>query len=142
MNFQARPVLFALALGAALPAAAAVMNNSELPQAKTENGITYLSGGIGKSEAQAMRAEAKRYPLSMTFSTKKDNEFLARVPVTIRNSSGKTLLDTVSDGPILLVKLPPGKYSVTAEAYGKTYRRSVRVNAKGDTPLYFHWSRV
>ena len=142
MKFQARPVLFALALGTALPAAAAVMSASALPQPKTENGITYLSGGIGKSEAQAMRAEAKRYPLSMTFSTRKDNEFLASVPVTIRNSSGKTVLDAVSEGPILLVKLPPGKYKVTAEAYGKTYRRSVQVSAKGDTPLYFHWPRV
>lgn len=140
MKMHARLAACALALGLALPAAA--MTQHTLPQAKTENGVTYLSGGIGKSEAQAMRAEAKHYPLSMTFSAAKNNEFLASVPVTVKDAAGKSVLDTVSEGPILLVKLPPGKYSVTAEAYGKTYRRDVQVKAKGDTPLYFHWSRV
>lgn len=142
MKIHAKLAVCALALGTALPAAAAAMNQGALPQARTENGVAYLSGGIGKSEAQAMRAEAQHYPLSMTFSTGKNNEFLASVPVTIKDSAGKTVLNTVSEGPILLVKLPPGKYSVTAEAYGKTYRRAAQVSAKGDTPLYFHWSRV
>jgi hypothetical protein len=140
MNANCKLLAGAIALGVALPAAA--MMNGSLPKPETENGITYLSGGVGRSEAQAMKAEAKRYPLSMTFSAAKDNEFIASVPVTIRNSAGRTVLDTVSGGPILLVKLPAGKYSVTAEAYGKAYHRTVQVKAKGDTPLHFHWPKV
>jgi hypothetical protein len=142
MKANGKLLIGALALGLALPAAAATMTGGPLPQPVTKNGITYLSGGIGRTEAQAMRAEAKHYPLSMTFSMAKDNEFLAKVPVTIKDSTGKTVLDTVSEGPILLVKLPEGKYSVIAEAYGKTYRRTVHVKAKGDTPLYFHWAKA
>jgi len=142
MKIQIRQLALAVALGVALPALGATMSNTALPKPSSENGVSYLSGGIGRNEARAMRAEAKHYPLSMTFTQGKDNSFLASVPVTIKNATGKTVLDTVSEGPILLVKLPPGKYDVTAEAYGKTQRRSVTLSAKGDTPLYFHWKQV
>jgi len=141
MKANCKMLAGAIALGVALPAAATSMSSS-LPKLETQSGVTYLSGGIGSSEAQSMKAEAKHYPLSLTFSAGKDNEFLASVPVTIENSAGKKVLDTVSYGPIMLVKLPAGKYTISAEAYGKTYRRVVQVKAKGDTPLYFHWRRV
>jgi hypothetical protein len=140
MNANCKLLAGAIALGVALPAAAAM--NASLPKPETMNGITYLSGGIGKSEAQAMKAEARHYPLSMTFSAGKDDEFLASVPVTVKNARGKTMLDTVSDGPIMLLKLPAGKYTVTAEAYGKSYSRTVQVKPKGDTPVSFHWTRT
>ena len=141
MNASHRLFACAIALGIALPAAAASMSAS-LPKPETKDGITYLSGGVGKSEAAAMKAEEKRYPLSMTFSAAKDNEYLASVPVTIKNAKGQTLLDTVSDGPIMLVKLPAGKYTVAAEAYGQSLRRTVQVKPKGDTPVVFHWKRT
>lgn len=139
MNANCKLLAGVIALGIALPAAAAM--SASLPKPETKNGITYLSGGIGKTEARAMKAEERHYPLSMTFSAGRDNEFLASVPVTVKNAKGKTMLDTVSDGPITLVKLPAGKYTVTAEAYGKSYHRTVQVKAKGDTPVSFHWRR-
>jgi len=138
MNATCRLFAGALALGVAVPAAAAAMT-SALPEPETQNGITYLSGGIGRTEAQAMKEEARLYPLSMTFSANKDNEFLANVRVTIKKPSGKMVLSTLSPGPIMLIRLPAGKYVVAARANGKTYRHSVEVKAKGDTPLRFHW---
>lgn len=132
----------AVALSLALPAWAGSAIDYTLPQSKTENGITYMSGGVGKPEAAAMREEARHYPLSMVFSAAKDNEFLAGVQVTIKNKAGKEVLGTVSDGPIMLVKLPAGKYTVAAEAHGKTLHRSVHVPAKGDRQVSFHWAQA
>jgi len=132
----------AVALGLALPAWAGSAMDYTLPQAKTENGITYLSGGVGKPEATAMREEARHYPLSMVFSAAKDNEFLADVQVTIRSKAGKEVLSATSDGPIMLVKLPAGKYAVAVEAHGKTLHRSVQVPAKGDRQISFHWAQA
>lgn len=131
-----------LALGLALPAAAVTITQSALPQPKTENGITYLSGGIGHEEALAMKAEAKRYPLSMVFSEGKRGEYLADIDVTIRNSLGKTVLTTVSDGPIMLLKLPAGEYKIAATRNGKTLRRSVIVGHTGDMALSFNWPQA
>jgi hypothetical protein len=127
----------ALVLAAALSAVAAT-----LPQPKTEHGITYMSGGIGRDEADAMKAEAKHYPLSLTFSAGKQNEYVADVPVTIKDHSGKTVLDTVSAGPIMLVKLPAGKYRVVAKMHGKTLQHSVTVKAKGERQVSFHWPQA
>lgn len=124
----------ALALALAFSAAA-----TALPQAKTENGITYLAGGIGRDESAAMKAEAKDYPLSMVFSGGKHNAYLADIKVTIKDHAGKAMLDTVADGPIMLVKLPAGKYAVAAMKDGKTLQRTVQVNAKGDRQVHFHW---
>jgi hypothetical protein len=128
----------ALALGLALPAAA-TMTQSALPQPKTENGITYISGGIGKVEATAMKEEAKHYSLAMVFSANKDDEYLADVRVTIENKAGKKLMSTVSDGPLMLVKLPAGTYKVTAEVKGRTLNRTVHVSTAGERQLNFHW---
>ena len=124
----------AIALALALHAVGAT-----LPQPKMENGITYLSGGIGNDEAVAMKAEAKSYPLSMIFSAGKDNEYLADVRIAIKDKAGKEVLNAVSDGPIMLVKVPAGRYSIAAERNGKILHHTVRVNQKGDKQVNFHW---
>lgn len=127
----------ALALAAALPVTAATV-----PQPKMEHGITYVSGGIGRDEADAMKAQAKHYPLSLVFSAGKRNEYLSDIPVTIKDRSGKTVLDTVSSGPIMLVKLPAGEYRVVATMHGKTLQHSVAVKAKGERQVSFHWPQA
>ena len=124
----------ALALALVFPVLAAT-----LPQPKTEHGITYMSGGIGGDESAAMKAEAKNYPLSLVFSAGRRDEYLADVPVTIKDRSGKTVLDTVSNGPIMLLKVPEGKYSVLATWQGTALHRTVLVKSKGDRQVAFHW---
>jgi len=127
----------ALALAIGFSAAAAA-----LPLPKTENGITYLTGGVGHDESAAMKAAAKDYPLSMVFAGGKHNAYLADIKVTIADHANKALLDTVADGPIMLVKLPPGKYAVTAMKDGEALHRTVRVNAHGERQIVFHWPKA
>jgi hypothetical protein len=78
----------------------------------------------------------------MVFSAARDNEFLANVQVTIKDKAGKEMLSAISDGPIMLVKLPAGKYTVAAESDGKTLHRTVQVPAKGDRQVSFHWRQA
>ena len=127
----------ALALALGVPAFAAA-----LPPAKTEHGVTYLSGGVGADEAAAMKAEAKHYPLSLVFSAGKYGEYLAGVPVTIKDHAGKVVLNAASDGPIMLVKLPPGRYRIAATRRGNALHESVAVKAKRDTAVAFHWPQA
>lgn len=127
----------ALALALALPAAAAM-----LPPAKTENGVTYVVGGIGHDESAAMKAAEKSYPLSMIFYAGKDNEYVADVKVAIKDKAGKTVLDTRADGPIMLVKVPAGRYTITADRNGKTLHHTVQVGAKLHKEADFHWPKA
>jgi len=127
------------AAGALALALAAPVLGATLPQPKTEHGVTYLSGGIGKDEAAAMKAEAKNYPLSLVFSRGKDNEYAVDVSVAIKNRAGKPVLDAASAGPILLVRVPAGRYRIVATSHGKALQRAVLVKAKGDRQIVFHW---
>lgn len=125
-------------LGIALPAFAAAQT-AAMPQPKTARRVTFVSGGIGQNEAHALKEEQSQYPLSLTFSEGKRGEYLAGVQVTIRDPAGDTLLQTVSDGPIMLVKLPSGDYHISAQANGKTLERDAKVASNHGTHLSFNW---
>jgi len=130
--------LFAGALALAFSVSAAA---GPLPVAVKENGITYLSGGFDPEEALAMQAEARSYALRLVFSAGERNESLADVKVTIEDTAGEVLLDAVSTGPIMLVRLPAGRYTIRALKSSPDIglQRSVQVTAQSEERLDFHW---
>ncbi len=125
----------AIVLTAPLAAAA----DAGLPAARHEGSVTYVNGGVGKDEQMAMHRLARRYPLRMAFSERKDGEFLADVPVVITNAHGSTVLALPKAGPMLDVRLPAGKYRVTAQFTGRTEAQDVTLDGKAARNLYFHW---
>lgn len=113
-----------------------------LPPVKTAGSIAYLSGGIGSSEAQAIKAESARHALALSFSSHSPprNEYLASVPVVIRDAAGVSLLDIVTEGPYLLLDLPPGSYGITATHRGQEKQATVRVIAGQHVAHAFVWT--
>ncbi|TCS34706.1 hypothetical protein EDC30_11236 [Paucimonas lemoignei] len=109
---------------------------------RTENGVTYMCGGVGEDETAYMKqAAAKDYDLMMTFA-EKTGSYVANVDVSIVDARGRTVLETKCDGPILLVDLPSGgNYRIHAESGGRTIDRSAAVKAgKGHArPVTFVW---
>jgi hypothetical protein len=102
-------------------------------QPKTENGITYLCGGVGEEQASYMKQSKGDYDLMLTFATR-SGEYLADVDVAIKDAKGKQVLQTKCDGPMLLVNLPrSGAYRVQAQAEDYSLRKTVNVKAKGNT---------
>jgi hypothetical protein len=138
MTMQSR--LGAALAGAAL-AAALEANAATLPQPKTENGVTYVNGGIGEAEAAAMKTKARHYPMSLIFSAGKDNAYLADVKITITDKSGKALLSTAA-GPIMLVNLPAGTYAIAAERDGMALHRTVHLGTKANQQIVLHWPKA
>ncbi len=103
------------------------------------NGINYVSGGIGESQQKSMQEIRKDYNLLLTFATKKTGEFEADVKVNIQSSTGKTIFEMDSVGPLFYVKLPPGKYRINAELNGKSLSQSASVAKTGSKQLAFYW---
>ncbi|MCL4471632.1 MAG: hypothetical protein M1547_11070 [Gammaproteobacteria bacterium] len=103
---------------------------------------TYLNGGIGKNEADAMRRIAKEFPLRLTFSERRDGEFIADVPVVISDAKGNPVFELPKAGPMLYVMLPNGKYKVSARYKGFTESQEVTLSGKEGKDLYFHWKDV
>lgn len=117
-RFAPRAVLLAAVVSSLAPLHA----SAQLKQAPPSN-IEYLNGGIGQTEAQQMKLAARDYSLSLLFATP-SGQYLADVDVQLKNSVGAAVLNVEGVGPLLLVKLPPGRYQVEA-AYNGTSKKAV-----------------
>ena len=115
---------------------------SALPPEQTQGGVTYVSGGVGEEQTQAFESAASRYPWALEFAIKHAPraEYTAHVHVVITDAQGTRLLDTHSDGPFLLAKLPVGRYTVTAERHQQTLTRTVHIANHKPTHVMFLWA--
>ncbi|MNS13060.1 hypothetical protein D3C72_446450 [compost metagenome] len=108
-------------------------------QSQEQNGITYLSGGIGEDESKAIQ-QTTGYNLHMTFSVGTGNEYAPDVNVVIQKAPGQTVLTLNDAGPLVYVKLPAGKYTVIATRNGETRQDVADVGNGAARNLVFHWN--
>ena len=131
-------IRLALLLSFAVCIAGAVHAQS-LPQPVSQNGIAYITGGVGEDEVQVFRAAASRYSLRLTFASK-SGHYLSDVDVAIVSSTDQSILAVHTEGPFLFVRLPAGRYQVHARAERITETRGIRVPAHGGVDLHFYWN--
>ncbi|MDM0108117.1 carboxypeptidase regulatory-like domain-containing protein [Variovorax sp. J22R24] len=99
--------------------------SSGIPPLQTQGNVKYVCGGIGSRQSTAFREAMRNHPLSLMFVNRR-GEFLAAVAVNIKNDAGVGVLSIPSSGgPICLIDLAPGRYSVTAEPQGKAAQTRV-----------------
>ncbi|AOK24358.1 carboxypeptidase regulator [Burkholderia ubonensis] len=131
---------FAIAAALAVGVAAGAYAQSDgLPAARQQGDVSFVSGGVGQDESTAFQRNEAAWPLALRF-TGAGGEFLADVHVRITDAKGAEVLRTDASGPYMLVKLPPGRYTVQASYQGKDETRSVTVTAKGSARQAFTWS--
>ncbi len=135
--------LFASSLLVAAPAMSSgdYSAMSKLPPEQKQGDVSYLMGGVGKEEAAALRKDEANFPLTLEFlkRAKPHSEYVSNVDVTIKDHEGKTVLNTVADGPLLLAKLPDGKYMVMASDNGMSKERNIVVAAQKPERIIFEW---
>jgi hypothetical protein len=94
-------------------------------QPRTQNHTTYVTGGIGQDEVELANSLGRfGFNVQLVFA-EQSGAFLADVDLHITDAAGQTVLDTVSDGPMFLAKLPPGRYRVAAEVNGQVRTATV-----------------
>ena len=115
--------------------------DSHLPAAQKAGEVTYIIGGIGQTEADAIKHAAKYYPLELEFllKAKPKAEYLSNVQVRIKDAHDKMVLNVNADGPYLLAKMPAGKYTISAERNGKVEHRQIEISAKDHRRVVFEW---
>jgi len=127
----------AMSLGATICAAQTAAAGTDTAATRTvQNGVAYITGGVGSDEAAALRSVAGQYSLRMTFLTQ-GSQFLSDVDVEIVGPSGAAVLNTRTLGPFLYVLLPAGRYQIAAYAAGTRQTRVVLVNARQGTNVQF-----
>lgn len=113
-------------------------NGGGLPQIERQGAVEYISGGVGLDESTALKREAHRWPLALRF-TGPTSDYVADVRVRIVGPRGAEVLNAESIGPYLLVKLPPGRYTVHASYQDQEQMRTVTVSAQPGARADFHW---
>ena len=115
--------------------------DSHLPAAQKAGEVTYIMGGIGQTEADAIKHAAKYYPLELEFllKAKPKAEYLSNVQVRIKDAHDKMVLNVNADGPYLLAKIPAGKYTISAERNGKVEHRQIEISATDHRRVVFEW---
>ncbi|NMC74955.1 MAG: carboxypeptidase regulatory-like domain-containing protein [Geobacteraceae bacterium] len=136
MKGKACTILFALYL-----AAAPVSAQEPLLQQQTEGGITFISGGVGYDEREALKKVEGDYNLRLLFAAR-SGELVADVKVTIQDAKGKTILEAVAGGPRFFAKLAPGAYRITAVQNGTPMTRTVTISSKRPASQAFYWNVV
>jgi len=103
--------------------------------------VTYLCGGVGLGEQQAIKAQAGKYDLMLTFAAS-NGAYLADVDVEIRSTrkGGDVVLSAKCEGPIMLVDLPgAGTWRVTAQVNGQARQRTVSTASGRVARAVFTW---
>ena len=103
------------------------------PREHTRGAVSYVSGGIGSDEAQAMRDAAADYPLTLELAAAAGgprDEYISNAKVRILDSQGSLLLQTRTEGPFLLVRLPSGLYAVEVEWNGVHKQKTIEVGER------------
>ena len=105
---------------------------------RSSGGISYVSGGVGTASTDRLSSLAKDFNLKLVFALK-SGDYVSGVDVTIADAAGKTLVNTKSEGPWFLTRLPAGNFKIAATLDGKTETRTVAVGAEKLRTVDFRW---
>jgi hypothetical protein len=126
-------------------AAASQAANPSLPPLQTQGQTEFLTGGIGSDESEAIRKEGRSWPLMLEFAQGDASgaagraEYISDVKIVIKDKSGNVVLDAKAEGPFMLVKLAPGRYSLDATYAPTTLHRDLKLEKGQNRKITLRW---
>jgi hypothetical protein len=108
-------------------------------QVQQQAGISFVTGGVGLGEREALTQQASQFNLKVV-NTNPTGAYTADVQVSIVDSSGHEVLNTRLDGPWLMAKLPAGRYTLNANNGSRTQTRKLNIGASGMDRVQLSWN--
>lgn len=109
------------------------------PEVRRENGIDFLTGGVGVDGRAQLKPLVRDMNLQLVFAEKKTGGYLADVEVVIADRKGGEILKVSNSDPMVFAALEPGTYSIKAKTAHGTLEREVKVPASGRRTELFLW---
>jgi hypothetical protein len=106
--------------------AVAKSNVASSPQAD----VAWLSGGIGDEAMAEMHKASSAYNVHVMLTGPQGN-YLAGVPFSVTRQNGQVAVAGVTDGPLLYLKLPTGRYQMAVQLDGSWQTRPLQVSGSG-----------
>ena len=112
-----------------------------LPPVQSQGKTEFVTGGIGRDESELMKKEARAWPLllELTQARAPRPEYISDVQITIKDKSGNTVLDATADGPYMLIRLAPGRYSLDATYESVTLHRDLNLEKGQSRKIALVW---
>jgi hypothetical protein len=107
-----------------------------------EGDIGFVSGGTSLDDRASLRGIAGAYNLRLTFAVQPSGAYLAGIGVKLADANGRTLLDTVSDGPLFYAHVPPGRYRVTVTDGAQSQTSDLDVAPTSSAAQAFYWRQA
>lgn len=100
----------------------------------TENGVSYISGGISDEETDQLKAQQDDYNVRLLI-TGMNGEYASDVVLSLVDNKGFTFLKVEDAGPYVYLKVPVGSYELVVNdkklpmklTEGKPYKTQIRV---------------
>jgi hypothetical protein len=124
--------------GLLLLAAGAAAAQTQAPQWQTVGAAQYVCGGVSSEGMEAIKALRSGASGELLFTNGPEGGYLADVAVTVHGGSLKEAMSFTADGPVCLLKLPPGSYTVDAVSRGKPLKQALKIGGALQQ-LKFNW---
>lgn len=99
-----------------------------------------VSGGIGEESMQELVLRKDAYNLKFVF-TLLEGDYVADVSVDIAHEAGRKVLAHVANGPVLLARLPAGRYVATFAYAGVMQIHRFTLRERGLRSIQVRWKR-
>ncbi len=119
MGLKNEILLSVLTLGFFVTAPLAVHGKESTLTTGKKRRIEFVHGGVGKAAMKAIEKQAEDYDVQLVFTDRRER-YLADVQVAIEQLDGVLEVTFTTSGPVLLLKLPDGRYRATASQPGRS----------------------
>ena len=102
-------------------------------------GEPYATGGVGDEERASLTRRRQEFNVWITTAARQSGAYLADVRVKITDAANRQVLETALDGPLILIRLAPGQYTIEASLEQQKQQRAVTIGAQGHRELYFYF---
>ena len=135
MKFNARLILSAACL------TFSSMVFAQIPDTQYSQGISYISGGVGEGESEAILIESKQWPLLLELSQLENGRgvWIFGAKIKVLNTKNQVIFDAQADGPYMLINLTAGQYQIEASYQGSIQKKSVLIQGSGPQKLAIFW---
>lgn len=118
-------------------ASSAWAEDNILVQQQQQGNISYVTGGFGKDESDAIRATQANYNL-LVMNADKTGHFSGNTRIVISDLRHNPLLDTTS-GPLFYANLPKGRYIVEGYLGKQSRKQTIKIATGRSAHVRFVW---
>ncbi|HEY0562654.1 MAG TPA: hypothetical protein VGD04_04960 [Methylophilus sp.] len=105
----------------------------------SEQGIAYMTGGIGADEKELLQSHSNAFSLRLLFAEGPCGRAATGVNVNIYDKRKALVFQLDNAEPTLLVNLPAGQYKVTADYQGVSQGHTFTLKANDHKKLVLNW---